>query len=940
MQSFFSILVQYPIIPIFLLANLVIGLWAHRKSKVHSFLDYAVASRDLPTAVLVMTLLGTYLSSAEFGRIDRYLVYGIAQILPSATMVLSFLLVGTFVAPKLVYFDSTTAGGLMGTFYGRAAQLYTGIIGFVSCLLLISAQISMVGKITSIMLEVDFATAILFFCGLVVLYSTWGGLRSVSYTDVIQLMALLFFFGFLTFNVLAKVGGLRALAEKLQTPQFADKLRIFSDPDFYLRVKSAIFWGLPFSLVFSPPIVHRMLITQDKSEVKQMWYTGAFIFSTIAISSVLIAFSILVGRDTIGLSEEKNILPYLVKVLFSGQRTVFGLMFIGMISVMLSTIDSFLHTAGIILIEDLMGPIKSYLGKAPVKEKRKVLYAKVAIALLGICAILIGMQFDTTLRGIERRIIAPTTLVYIGVNIPLILGILGLKTDQKSWLAFSFTFFGTLGVLNLIGWKFYLVNPAHIIYHHFLVASPLGVVAYLLTHLYINGGIVTLERGRHTIGEELWVFSRKNCMAWLCTTFNLPLYARKEVIHERPMQVLSFSLLIFALYMVRSIASAGYGDKILPEFIGTIHFIGIVLCVLLMLGALWPFALKPYLPLYWLATLFYCLPLSGTLMFLHMHQGLGSLIFFIASFVFLSYLVSSRTFVWMSVLGLGLAHVGWYFVAGSLPQGLSSDMNYMLGCFIVACLIIGVLALVRNSEQHTKDKFYMQKAFAKAIQHEVRNPLTSISFVGFASDNITKTVVPIKNKAGEKGFFVSEKMQKVLADHGNKIEGSLQEVKNEFSRFSKVLDRDISTEPQEVVSMQSLIKTFLPTMPKRYTKEVKVSVECKEDFQARLIQPFFGNVLANLLKNAKTHGDAKKVVITIDGSKRKVYVRDNGHGIAKQVLPNIFKLGFTTGGNTSHGVGLALLQFILIASGVKITCHSRQGAKDSFTEFVMTFPLI
>ena len=57
MLSLFHTLLSHPIIPAFLVANLAIGFWAHRKAKVNSFEDYALASRSLPTGVLVMTFV-------------------------------------------------------------------------------------------------------------------------------------------------------------------------------------------------------------------------------------------------------------------------------------------------------------------------------------------------------------------------------------------------------------------------------------------------------------------------------------------------------------------------------------------------------------------------------------------------------------------------------------------------------------------------------------------------------------------------------------------------------------------------------------------------------------------------------------------------------------------------------------------------------------------
>ena len=63
MLTIFSTLTAYPLIGLFLLTNLAIGFWAYRKSIAGSFEDYALASRSLPTGVLVMTLLGTLLDA-------------------------------------------------------------------------------------------------------------------------------------------------------------------------------------------------------------------------------------------------------------------------------------------------------------------------------------------------------------------------------------------------------------------------------------------------------------------------------------------------------------------------------------------------------------------------------------------------------------------------------------------------------------------------------------------------------------------------------------------------------------------------------------------------------------------------------------------------------------------------------------------------------------
>ena len=143
MISFLTAIIAHPIIVSFLLANLAIGFWAHNKAKANSFEDYALASRSLPTGVLVMTLLGTFISSGTLVEPDGILSYGVSEMLLPISFITTFLCIGTFIAPYLVHCgDSITLGDLMGTFYGSFVQLIAGLLGCIASLLMISSQIN------------------------------------------------------------------------------------------------------------------------------------------------------------------------------------------------------------------------------------------------------------------------------------------------------------------------------------------------------------------------------------------------------------------------------------------------------------------------------------------------------------------------------------------------------------------------------------------------------------------------------------------------------------------------------------------------------------------------------------------------------------------------------------------------------------------------------
>ena len=176
MLSFLHTLLAHPIIPAFLVANLAIGFWAHRKAKVNSFEDYALASRSLPTGVLVMTLLGTFVATSDLAYAGYTFKYGIVQGLNSGFYVVAFFLIGLLFAPCLVYFNECkTLGDVMRSLYGRHAQILSGIVGSLVSLLLITAQVRSIGNISAHLLGIDSTMAVLFFGGVAIVYSAWGG---------------------------------------------------------------------------------------------------------------------------------------------------------------------------------------------------------------------------------------------------------------------------------------------------------------------------------------------------------------------------------------------------------------------------------------------------------------------------------------------------------------------------------------------------------------------------------------------------------------------------------------------------------------------------------------------------------------------------------------------------------------------------------------------
>ena len=112
---------------------------------------------------------------------------------------------------------------------------------------------------------------------------------------------------------------------------------------------------------------------------------------------------------------------HVVKHLFKNHPRIIDLIGLGIIGILLSTMDSFLHTMGITIMKDVLEPIQYWLGKKQLNERQQVNSSKIGILLIGMLAVVIGSQVPHASTRYLRRALLPTiiTLQTI-VTIPLL----------------------------------------------------------------------------------------------------------------------------------------------------------------------------------------------------------------------------------------------------------------------------------------------------------------------------------------------------------------------------------------------------------------------------------------------------------------------------------------------------------------------------------------
>jgi len=370
-----------------------------------------------------------------------------------------------------------------------------------------------------------------------------------------------------------------------------------------------------------------------------------------------------------------------------------------------------------------------------------------------------------------------------------------------------------------------------------------------------------------------------------------------------------------------------------------IHFVGITLCCGLMLEGIWMKKIQPYFPLFWFVTVWYCLSFGGTLVFLRAYSDPFAVARWLGGLIVLGFLVDSATFFALATSGVGLAAASWYLFTGALPPLVSGALG-INGVYLLLVVAISILVINRNRQAYHEKRLNWNRTASSMLSHDVGTEVVGIlNGSGMLLQMTCKEKVPMKHANQEEGYWFAKERIDVLQEKSKVMIEAAQDAGKEFIYFSKFIkEQVIGIFDRSKIDMRDLVERVTQKVNNR-SSAVRIDVNMVKDFSAHLL-PIFHNVLINLINNARTHGKADQVQITVDGDKRTLTVRDNGNGIPAHVLPRIFDLNFSTAdGKRGHsGIGLAFVKIMLEISYGKIHCNSRHGDKNSFTEFVMEFP--
>jgi Na+/proline symporter len=423
--------IDIAIVVIFLIMTLVVGV-GHGKN-VKTIKDYALGGRNFSTGALVATIVATWASGSLFftalaktytdGLYFTFATFGIS----SSMLITSFILI-----PRMGEFlGKVSIAETMGDLYGNKVRFITAIAGTVGAAGVIAVQFKIFGNVVSYFIGLPPTIAIIISGVIATMYSAFGGIKAVTFTDILQGFAFGVIIPLLGFVIWSHFYHMDyPIASALSDPKFS--------LNFLYNPSNNNFWNFIFLFIYfvMPDMrasdFQRISMGRDVAQVKKAYIISAIIFTIIVIAISWIPFIIYTINPNV---ESSQLLPYIIdEFSFIGLK---GLIIVAIIAFAMSTADSRINASSVLFTHDI------YLVLTK-DNKNELLIAKIFALILGFGTIILSL-IETDLLGI---IIFTGSFYFPLVMPPFLLTLFGFRSSGKSVLIGIFA-----GLIATILWK-------------------------------------------------------------------------------------------------------------------------------------------------------------------------------------------------------------------------------------------------------------------------------------------------------------------------------------------------------------------------------------------------------------------------------------------------------------------------------------------------------
>lgn len=335
------------VVMIYTAGMLGLGWYGMRRAKTHE--DYLVAGRNLGPTLYMGTMATTVLGGAStVGTVRLGYVHGISGFWLCAALGLGIIALNLFLAKPLLRLRIFTVTQVLERRYNPMARQASAAIMLAYALMIGVTSTLAMATVLQVLLELPFWMSLLLGGGVVVLYSTIGGMWSLTLTDIVQFVIKTVGLMFILLPVcLYKAGGWDSLVAKLPASSF----QLTSIGWDTIITYFLIYF---FGILIGQDIWQRVFTARDEKVCQRAGTTAGVYCVVYGLACALIGMAAHVLMPD--LANPNNAFAEMIKsTLPDGIR---GLLMAAALAAMMSTASAGLLAASTTLTEDLLPKLR------------------------------------------------------------------------------------------------------------------------------------------------------------------------------------------------------------------------------------------------------------------------------------------------------------------------------------------------------------------------------------------------------------------------------------------------------------------------------------------------------------------------------------------------------------------------------------------------------
>ena len=406
----------------YLVLNLGIGFWASKR--IATTTDFVLAGRRLPLFLAASVTFATWFGSETImGAPTEFVEHGLLGVIedPFGASLCLFL-VGLFFARRFYKMNIITFCDFFRIRYGRKAELLSAILLIPSYFSWIAAQLLAMGIVLKVILGWSLTECILLSSFVVVLYTIWGGMWSVSITDFFQTIMIIIGLLVVAVVLYIKVGGFSPLINAAPKGFF----RFYPEAGFKNYLEYFAAWiTIGLGSIPQQDVFQRVMSAKSAKVSVNATLLSAFMYLTVALLPLFIG---LCGnhlyRGEAG-ADGQMIIPNMVLMHMGVPLQI--LFFGALVSAILSTTSSAIMAPAAVLGENV---IKFF--NPELTDKQLLFLIRVAIVVITCICIFMA----ATRESIFELVAESSAFSLVSLFVPLTAGLF-LKTPNLAGCVLS-----------------------------------------------------------------------------------------------------------------------------------------------------------------------------------------------------------------------------------------------------------------------------------------------------------------------------------------------------------------------------------------------------------------------------------------------------------------------------------------------------------------------